>query len=343
MKDELKNRISQDLKIAKFSNETTMEFNQRLIYSALCMWVKSLIKGNSVNDFGNNVDETFPDIMYVQMNLAKVAEAYLECFECNYDWFDVENDTDNSIIAGKIAGVVIQDMIRFYEIGEVYGRKLSPVTKKTVAYGELIRKFGYSRCGNMDVVIGGSIWSKENDAEENYEEIIPLGGKEYYKYLEEKLNWTVEKIVGNYELFKVGTVRAYSKAWIPFDINKLKEGISLVKNANTFEPGYFLLSKNVSAIRIVRLDPWYRETNEIYRIMYALNAMNESPAQFRTKEYDDYVVLRYASALPENLNKIVLSLSWPYTTYFDCYSRIIPKTVWGYVKEKIEGLGAIIV
>ena len=93
---------------------------------------------------------------------------------------------------------------------------------------------------------------------------------------------------------------------------------------------------------MVVLDSWYVNNKEIYRMMYALNASNDTPARFRIREYDDYVILYYASALPDEENRLIQSISWPYSTYSDKYSRIIPRNVWNIALENIEKVGAII-
>ena len=64
MIDELRTKISNDLQIIKFKGESIRDYNQRIIYSALSMWVRSLLNGNSINDFKDDINKTFPDILY---------------------------------------------------------------------------------------------------------------------------------------------------------------------------------------------------------------------------------------------------------------------------------------
>lgn len=342
MKNELREKIARDLNITKFNKESIKEYNQRILYSALSMWVRSLLRGNSVKDFNEDKDVNivFPDIWYIQSNLFKVSEAFLSSFECNSDWLDTESY--NNVSMG-ISNEIIRKMIYLQEIGEVLERKLSPVPYRRKGIGEFVHEFGVDFFDKKYKIIGVSMWEK-GLMEDNIEQdvVIPIGGINYISHINKNFPWTTLKITGNYEMFKVGVTRAYGKSWIIYNPNKIKDGIYLLRDANSREPGYMLIKKNYNQIESVALDPWYKEHAEIYRIMYALNAANGTPANFRIKNYGDYIVLYYASKLPEEEDRLIQSISWPYSTYHDNYSRIIPYYMWDIALKTITKLGAII-
>lgn len=341
MRDELRTKISNDLQIVKFKEESIREYNQRIIYSALSMWVRSLLNGNSVNDFNYDIDKTFPDILYVQSNLSKIAESFLSSFECNPDWLDMNDDC--SSVSMEISSTIIKQMIYLQEIGEVLERKLSPVPHRRILFGQYVHEYGINTFGKEFQTIGVSMWTNKLPEDKNKQEaVIPTGGKEYFSYIDKNFPWITANITGTYEMFKVGSTRAYSKAWTIYDPNKVKNGIYLLREVNNYEPSYLLIKKNNKQVEMVVLDSWYVKNKEIYRMMYALNASNDTPACFRIREYDDYVILHYASALPDEENRLIQSISWPYSTYRDKYSRIIPRNVWNIALENIEKLGAII-
>jgi len=341
MIDELRTKISNDLQIIKFKGESIRDYNQRIIYSALSMWVRSLLNGNSINDFKDDINKTFPDILYIQSNLSKIAESFLTSFECNSDWLDMNDDYNN--ISTAISSTIIQEMIYLQEIGEVLERKLSPVPHRRNIFGQYVHEYGINTLGKEFQMIGVSMWTNRLPEDKNKQEaVIPIGGREYYSYIDKNFPWITADITGTYEMFKVGSTRAYSKAWTIYDSNKIKNGIYLLREANNYEPGYLLIKKNNKQLEMVVLDSWYVNNKEIYRMMYALNASNDTPARFRIREYDDYVILYYASALPDEENRLIQSISWPYSTYSDKYSRIIPRNVWNIALENIEKVGAII-
>ena len=283
MIDELRTKISNDLQIIKFKGESIRDYNQRIIYSALSMWVRSLLNGNSINDFKDDINKTFPDILYIQSNLSKIAESFLTSFECNSDWLDM-NDDYNSI-STAISSTIIQEMIYLQEIGEVLERKFSPVPHRRNIFGQYVHEYGINTLGKEFQMIGVSMWTNRLPEDKNKQEaVIPIGGREYYSYIDKNFPWITADITGTYEMFKVGSTRAYSKAWTIYDSNKMQ-------------------------LEMVVLDSWYVNNKEIYRMMYALNASNDTPARFRIREYDDYVILYYASALPDEENRLIQSIS----------------------------------
>lgn len=340
MIEELKKQMSRDLNIYMYQNEMSREYNQRLIYSGLASWVRSLICGNSISDLARNVDQKFPDIMYVQSNLAKVAEAFLRSYDIDDTWIEAEGEYNK---ANALASEIIQGMIYLNEIAEVNGRQLAPVPTRKYLYKGWTHLYGNDTFDRKCMTLGLSQWinKKIEGAEEN-RKIISIKGKDYIEYITNNFEWHNANLQGEYDVFKVGSERRYSKSWILFNDKKLLDGLYLLRDAHNFEPGYMLLRKEGTKLSMSLLDPWYVESREVYRIMYALNLLNGTPAKFRIKDMGDYFVLFYPSRLPEEENKLFFSLSWPYSSCQDKFARVFPKQVAKIVIEEIENIGAYI-
>lgn len=116
--------------------------------------------------------------------------------------------------------------------------------------------------------------------------------------------------------------------------------VLFTKEQSEFNGGYLLLEKGNSTLQIASIDPWYIETREIYRIMYALNYENGTPAKHTLRDYGEYKVLYLASALPDYENRILLSLSWPYRYFSDKYARIISNDNIQIIEKLISDIGA---
>lgn len=340
MLEELKEQMAKDLNIYRYENELSNEYNQRLIYSGLASWVRSLICGNSISDNENNIKNKFPDIMYIQSNLTKIAEAFLKTFEIDESWIEVE---DNQSKSSKFASEIINRMIYLNEVAEVNSRQLAPVPKKIYENNGWTHVYGNDTFDRNLMILGLSQWSdKRIEGSEQKERIIYIKGKDYIEHICNNFEWKDEKLRGKYELFKVGSERGYAKSWILFDEQNISNGLYLLREADNYQPGYILLKKDSNSMKVSFLDPWYRECSEIYRIMYALNFENGTPAKFRIKDMGEYFVLFYPSRLPNEENKILLSLSWPYRNYKDEGSRIFTRKSMKIVFEEIENLGAYI-
>ena len=86
MNEELIRKIASDLKIYKFRLESEEEYNQRLIFSAGAIWAKTLLYGDSINDFNETKSYINVDKRYVHYYLSKVINAYLNIMSINKNW-----------------------------------------------------------------------------------------------------------------------------------------------------------------------------------------------------------------------------------------------------------------
>lgn len=229
------------------------------------------------------------------------------------------------------------------EIAEVNGRQLAPVPIHKVSYKGWTHVYGRDTFDRSCMTLGLSQWVNENVSEgEPLTKIVNVEGKEYVKYIINNFEWQENDLSGEYELFKVGSERRYSKAWIPYDSKRVSDGLYLLRDAHSSEPGYILVKKDAVRACISLLDPWYVSSGEIYTIMYALNYENGTPAKFRIKEMGDYFVLFYPSRLPEEENKLFFSLSWPYRNCHDKFARVFPEQTMNIVTDEIDSIGASI-
>ena len=340
MISKIRKQIANDLNVIKFTDETEQDYNQRIIYSAAAMWIRSLIYSNYTNDSNwSNVD-----ILFVQSNLAKIISKYLEIFTVNIDWLESDTKKNTKNIEMDIANVIIQEMIDTHCISEVHDRKISPVARNTFMIGNNCLIHGLNIFDRDIKSVGVSQWKiAEKEKFAIPKKIIDVKGKDYYEVMESNFEWQETTIDSNFLIFLVGKTRGYSRAWGELEIDTLQNGIFLLKEEHAYTGGYLLLKKNQDKYFVCSLDPWYAETREIYRIMYALNLKNSTPARFRIKEFKEYVILFLPSALPEYENRILLSSSWPYSNYADKFTRIIPIDLWNEIKKMIIEIGGEIV
>lgn len=340
MQNELQIRIAKDLNIFKFNRESENEYNQRIVYSAASMWVRTLIYGNSINDMRQDRVIVYPDIMYVQSRLSKVIGAYIKSLKVNLDWIESKySKTDE--IAMDLASCIIQEMLYTNNIAEVCERKISAVPQRYYRYGEWIQVRGQMNYGQDLLSLGVSQWTQKANRTDTTEEqrVVATKACKYYELMNHNFGWENASLTSTYVIFKEGSTRAYSKCWVPYIQEKTSDGIHIIKETNEFNGGYVLVKHTAKDVQMATIDPWYIETREIYRILYALNVNNGTRAQFKVKDEGDCKVLCFASALPDFENRIILSISWPYRDYADKYSRIIPKSMWSIAERILDDLG----
>ncbi|GAU78662.1 hypothetical protein [Fusibacter sp. 3D3] len=344
MKKELQTKVAKDLNINKFQNETENEYNQRLLYSAASLWVKTLIHGSSVKDIKHENMIVYPDIMYVQGHLSKVIKAYIRCLEMNLDWIEYQySDIDE--VAMDIARTVMKEMIYTNNIAEIKSRKMAMVPLQYYSYNDWIQMRGAMNFDKEVISLGVSQWMQAISTKNVIEEqrVVNVKGNRYYELIVKNFIWKKASLKASYKIFKEGSVKKYSKCWIPYVREKVTDGIHIIKEVSEFNGGYILVKHDDENVQMSVLDPWYTESYEIYRILYALNVHNGTRAQFKVKDKEEYKILYYASALPAYENKIILSLSWPYSYYGDKYARIIPNFIWHVAEGLLRDLGVDII
>jgi len=346
MKNKLKKELANNMNLYRFLNESECEYNQRLIYSAGAAWAKTLVFGHSYAENENNEDYVNVDIMYVEMHLSKVLEAYLKCFDINPDWIKVGENGDVYEKARLLASHIVQELLYTNNLAKIQSRKLIPLEIRYFKYGnELYLVRGDRRFSDNVYSVGVAQWLKDNEIAEYKvsKKIVDVEGKDYYKIMDSEFKWKKAELTSEYLIFKTGSKGFYSKSWKPFNFKDIPQGISILKLANEYNGGYVLIKQVANDLQIAELDPWYIEEREIYRILYALNYKKGTLAEFQVKQYEDYYILHYSSAIPNYEDKIITSCSWQYKTYDNKYHKIVPGFLWEVVENTILKLGIKII
>lgn len=345
MVDNLLKEISSDLNISSYKNEVDSSYRNRVIYSALVAWGRVQVLGKSYTDiYDIENDYHDVDINHIQSKLTKVSYGLLYRLVRDNKWIkNIELDKAFSQIASEIASEIIEKLTFCYEISElIYKRRriLSPerralFKKHTLVLGGSIWKDG----GMQSVGIGR--WESNLSKLCNYKEVfnIPESTKEeYYNSIMDNASWTKYELENTYDIFKANKKERLSKRWVDFDKSNIPNGISLLRNNKT-ERGYFLIKKDENDILCTKLDEWYKNEYELYRIMYILSWKNKSPIVFEAKNNDDHILLHCNSRLPNPETRILLMSSWPLEEYDNIFKRIIPKFLWEDLLDCFINLG----
>lgn len=346
MKDELRKVLADDMNVYRFTYETEREYNQRLIYSAGAAWAKAFVYGHSYADNKGNENYVNTDIMYVETHLSKVLKAYLNCFDIKDDWLETDGTVDVDEKARALAGHIVKEVLYTYNLAEIHSRRLSPLETQYFKYGkELYLVRGERQLSRTTYSVGVAQWVKDIDIKEYKvcRKIVDVKGEDYYQIMNSEFAWKNADLQSEYLIFETGSKGAYSKYWKPVDLDDITQQISILKLANEYNGGYLLVKRYKNELQIVELDPWYIEEREIYRILYALNYKNNTPAEFQTIKKDGFYILQFSGAIPKYEDRIIKCCSWPYKTYDDKYSKIVPGFLWGIVENTISDLGIKII
>lgn len=343
MKNELKQALAIDMNIINFVDESDCDFNQRLIYSAGAAWAKTLVYGHSYSDMNVDYDFVNTDRLYIQSYLTKILNVYLKNFAVNYDWLNSKQSVEEQ--ASDLASQIIKDVIYTFNLAEILSRRITPVKAQFYKYDKNLLVRGDVPMSKKIYSVGVAQWILDSNILEYKKDkrIVDIKGENYYGAIESDFHWRCDSnLTSNYMMFEVGSKGGYSKCWKPVGIKNIPAKIVMLKLVDEFNSGYILARKRNGVVEWAALDPWYITENEIYRILYALNFHNKTPAEFRAKKHTDFYELQFASVLPRYEDRIITCCSWPNDVYNNKYARIIPNYLWNIVENELDFLGIII-
>ncbi len=338
--NELIEEISKDLCMMPFKNENSRGFGNRIIYSALVAWAKVQLLGKSYTEI-NSKEYEYPCVsqQYIICNLRPVVKGLLQSIPYESAWLIKEIEEE------ELTEYIIKKLVFTYEINKLLDGKMTVAPKRMVYFKEnelLLGGIEWNCNSQKAQAIGLGVWrEKQFDLEENYSEIfnIPVQNiNAYYQAIRKHAIWEQhdpQEEWNLYEAFIPGQGGWHSKAWN--SVQKHKNGITLIRKKD--ENKMMLINYEAGCYYTAKLDPWYKEEREIYRIQYMLNAHAGRPTTFSAKRYEDHVILHCHTPLPNAESRIMLLGSWPYEKYNDMYRRVIPINLWDDIKGMLVNLG----
>jgi len=257
------------------------------------------------------------------------------------DWF---SDSENIHPYSDFANFILEKMQFCYEISSLNdnkrGKIVSPRRKAKFEHYKLLLG-GTDNKQSFNLQHSGfGRWEHDKFETKNYRSIFLIPDKSPEEYLNSLLlnaKWRLlSETEKGYDCFIVGENKWYKDAWQNKPVKQLKKFPVLirVKKAENIHFAYAIIKKENECLYRTFLDEWYSETKEIYRIMYALDKKNETPAVFEYKIKNDQVELHCHSLLPSKEMRIVYLSSWPKKNHDDIFYRIFPLEIW----EEIEGI-----
>lgn len=321
------------------------QYKERILYSALSEWVRTLVYGDSNRELGTSKIKTSVDIRFVQYHLTEIANAFIDLFHIPDDWFDKKSQNQ----ASHLASSVIKDMVFTGNIAQIHDRLYPVPLQYYQCYDGIFLAAGDTVSKNtLYITAGTGKWRMvsrrrlEKDVPVNLlskKRIINIPAKDYYNVLEKEMPWQNKIPDENFQIFESGSRGRYSQCWIDGDLFDIPQGLSLIRTSENFVPVYSLLRRKNNVIETAELDSWYRETKEYYRILYALNFRRNTPAGCTVKHIGKFYYLKLWSRLPDFEQRLLMNCSWPVKTYDNMYERFIPDNLWCVVEEILTFLG----
>lgn len=346
MKRDLVKQMGEDLQLYKYVDESDIEYLNRLIYSAIAVWMLHILRDRKFEDNYNRIGVSKK---YITRKTSKIITEYSAMFPSFNNFLNGLTETELAVIirknyecAGHIVPVGFDEYVRASSVREFR------VTNRF----KLIRN-------DFDIlqskVVGLGVYT------ENYskDELLCIDKIFYIPKLDAE-TWTIEyiknlkwsnaaKLGENVQFFNPISVRTFGDCWM----EKFPENsqITLYKTNNW---DYGFARKENSEYIGIKIPEWLIGTennvcdkifdNDVRRFMYGLKAIYKNNAKAKLVQKVDHFELKLLNALPVRELTALKFFSWNKKSFLDkCnYDYVIPFEFIEPVKYLFNKLSIII-
>ena len=326
MAERLLDRMSQDLRIFPFTNETAEQHKIRLLYSATSCWIKAAATDNVNADTVQGVSRR-----YLFERSRGTFDAILKLFpECS-NWFELDKSDTHPVILlrsrllrhgdllnqGFGTNVALSKAYKLpisNDLQAVYGIVLAPnIEYSGIATVERVQQdFELATKETARHWLSSFLrkiwWASKNEAPESLQYFSPFNhAKSNYLAWQDSAPESVDGVL-------------FARTVVQHGTNE-----------------YFLIGKNGSSVH--KLDSFLQQQGYHHRIMYAMRSIVNNSAQANVVLYNDHATLQLFSFLPAEEMQILESYAWPARSFNDSLQWTMSIPVWAYFKPFLLALG----
>ncbi|MCI6043267.1 hypothetical protein MR857_08010 [bacterium] len=330
MEDKILNAMASDMKITKYTTESDSQYCNRILYSAMACWIKTVAADKVL---GNN-DNSGVSRRHILDRCTPILNELLLRYPVSRSWFLPETNADNpiSIIRSRLirhgdllnvgfnTNLILanQEIVPTNESFATYrGVLLSPQTYYSgIALLGTALPVDTSRPTMQDNLawyseyIQSAWWEKCNSLDEN---------TQFYNASKRSRN--------NYSCWQ---------SLMPAPTNGVIFARRTVYNAG-YE--YFLIKEKYGNHYVHRIDPFIQEMGEHRNFMFALRSLSENKIPCQITLHSDYVQLKMWVHLPQDELSLLESYAWPHNSVSDVLEWDMQLNIWSFIRPFLEALG----
>ena len=340
LKDNLINTISNELQIYKYEYESEDSFINRLLFSAIGLWI---IQSTLDKNFIENHNRQGVSKSYITRKVSKIVCEYISLFPsfANY----LGELTEAEFVARirqeyEKAGYMVST--GFDEFVIASSRKIAFIDDKYIIMRNYIDNINTRTIG---LGVFKSLVLK-NDIKDFYELLyIPkIDAKEWTSNYIKRIRWGNSSKLGDGTwYFDAESTNSFYKSWVE---HYPKNCAIVLYKTNDWDYGF--ARKNDDNIIGVKIPNWLigQESNEseklfdndVRRFMYGMKALKENNGKALLIRKRDHYNLKLFNALPTREKTAMQFLGWRIEKFIDEFNFIIPNETYKIVKELILNL-----
>lgn len=331
MKNEIISKMQQDMHIKQYNGEPKSRFIGRILYSALCQWMRYSI-----------VDETTPfydrkSKVYILSKMKKVLDNMTDSFPESIKW--IYGDTSNVADKDEIIRGLREKMLfagELVEVDENHNIALPAYTKKSCVIGYK-RILGLT---NEDLkgleYIGITRICNNSDSYEKSHLLESRSIDNYLNWLFLNTSWGKVTCLDDYEFFNPYSKKPPYQSWtniIPKETDRLLARITLYNGMHE----YHIITKNQDEYSNAALTPVLQEWKEERRAILALRRAVNNPMLADYYDKGSVCILNLFCGIPLKEQIILDTFCWPLNSMSDKYNYVVPKVIWEEIEAILSG------
>lgn len=343
MSNQLLQAISTDLQVFRYNNEDSIQYEGRLLYSAVAAWCRNMMNDKSYSDFTNTERKIGIDLEHIAIRLSQVIDGMFEAFPYGRMYF--QKTGAKELTSFDIASKIVKDMSFSYECSKTLdSRRLCQTPQRNIEFAKssvlALGGTDYKSRGKYYFVgCGKWLLHPTNDKNDDCYEFwgIPHNEDNYLSLLTKYAEWRNAEVDNTYLKLDITKDRLTTSGfgWYSFSKRSSVYPLEIIQK----DGRYFLLRHNDDEDQIAELNQWYIEEKELYRIILAIKKQYYKPLKINVKNNGNHVIVSIGVILPNPETRILLLSSWGYNDSFDRFSRIVPIGIWDDIKPLFENLG----
>lgn len=322
-------RMASDLGICRFTEESSLQFKCRVIYSAMASWIKAI----AMDRPPGSKEESFYGVS--RKHMYERSRAVLDTFCRMYpeigEWFDLTRADEHPVILLRTRLLNHGDLLNEgfdtnVALSSVHSMQLTP--KIETVYGEIMgESLQYSGIA--------VVRCKEAEIPAENAEVT----QEWIEGFLKEVWWSLElPDTTAWQYFNPSNPAKNNHSVWQDSMVEAVYGIVLARAVvNKYGYEYYLLKTKDKLMH--KLDPFLQELGYHIRIMYALRAGAGNRAVAAVKRHDGYVTLLLNAHLPLNETGLLESYAWPCRNINDKLGWIMGDFIWNYIEPYIGALG----
>jgi hypothetical protein len=344
LKKDLIKQISSDLKISKFNDEEQDDYLNRLLYSAIAVW---MIQSTGDQSFNVNYNKRGVSKSYLTRKISKIVLEYIAIFPSFRVFLDGLTEVEFASLlrenyekAGYIVPVGFDEFVI-----------ASPTKTAKVNDSWLLIRNNFKSVATKAIGLGSFL---EKHSEEEFCSLHEL----FYLPKLNAQKWTVEyikrlkwvdatKLGMETQFFDAKRMKSFSESWI----EQFPEYCEVtLYRKNNWDYGF--AKKNNTDIVGIKIPEWLigqgnNESeklfdNDVRRFMYGLKAINDNRIKSIAYKKTGYFELKLFNALPTRELTALQFLGWRKKGILDEYNYIFPCELFDSVKNLLEKLLIVI-